>query len=246
VLRRRLGPTRRLHLPRLAWWPSIALLSACALFGRPQSSYPLDARAVTRTVNVEALETALESWRLPRKAETLRGLRLLYDIRTPAKPALAVTRSIVRANPRLDSLDALVLATRAIGAARSEGLDYGFFCAILLQESVFDPRALSRAGAVGIAQFTLDTADAVGVDPFDWRDAMRGSAALLGDYLRAYDGVYDDPYAATLAAYNAGPLAVRRYHGVPPYHETREYIGLVYVRWSRIIRDVTGVIPPPL
>jgi len=214
--------------------------------GPPHSSYPLGRAAVTRTVNVGLLETALESWRLPPKSETLRGLRLLYDIRTPAKPALAVTRSIVRANPRLDPFDALVFATHAIEVARSESLDYEFFCSILMQESLFDPRALSRAGAVGIAQFTLETADSVGVDPFDWRDAMRGSAALLGDYFRAYAGVYGDPYAATLAAYNAGPLAVRRYSGVPPYRETREYIGLVYVRWSRLVRDVTGVVRPPL
>jgi soluble lytic murein transglycosylase-like protein len=196
-------------------------------------------------VNVDSLETALGSWRLPRKAESLRGLRLLYDIRTPAKPALAVTRSIVRANSRLEPFDALVLATHAIRVARKEGLDPAFFCATLLQESLFDPRALSSAGAVGIAQFTLETADAFGVDPFDWRAAMRGSAALLGDYLRAYDRVYDDPFAVTLAAYNAGPLAVRHYHGVPHYRETHDYITLVYIRWSRIVRDETGVVAPP-
>jgi soluble lytic murein transglycosylase-like protein len=168
-------------------------------------------------------------------------MRLLYDSRVPAKPALAVTRSILRSNPRLDPLDALIMATHAIGVARARGLDYGFFCATLLQESGFDPWALSSAGAVGIGQFTLETADAYGVDPFDWRDAMRGSAALLGSYLHDYDGRYADPYAATLAAYNAGPGAVAHYHGVPPYNETRTYIADVYDRWSRIVRDVTGV-----
>lgn len=187
----------------------------------------------------------MTSWRLPRAARALRGLRLLYDAPVPARPALAVTRSIVRSNARLDPFDALVLATRAISAARGEGLDYGFFCATLLQESAFDPRALSGAGAVGIAQFTLDTAAAYGVDPYDWEDAMRGSASLLGSYLRAYDGRYPDPYAATLAAYNAGPGAVERYKGVPPYRETKEYVGLVYLRWSRIVRDVSGVVAPP-
>ena len=175
----------------------------------------------------------------------MRGLRLLYDVRVPAKPALAVTRSVLRSNPRLDALDALQLATYAIRIARTGGLDYGFFCATLLQESAFDPWALSRSGAVGIAQFTLETADAYGVDPFDWRAAMRGSAELLGAYLRRYDGVYPDPYATTLAAYNAGPNAVRRYGGVPPYAETVQYVGLVYLRWSRIVRDVTGVVQPP-
>lgn len=169
----------------------------------------------------------------------------MYDIRTPVKPVLAVTRSIMRANPRLDPLDALVLATHAMHVARAEGLDPAFFCATLLQESLFDPWAVSRAGAIGIAQFTLDTAGDFGIDPFDWRAAMRGSAALLGEYLRAYRGVYPDPYAVTLAAYNAGPFAVTHYRGVPHYPETRDYITLVYVRWSRIVRDVTGVAAPP-
>ncbi len=112
---------------------------------------------------------------------------------------------------------------------------------MLLQESAFSPDAMSPAGAVGIGQFTLDTAADAGVDPFDWRSAMDGSAALMGGYVREYDGVYPDPYAAALAAYNAGPGTVAYYHGVPPYPETRDYIGDIYDRWARIIRDTTGL-----
>ncbi len=66
---------------------------------------------------------------------------------------------------------------------------------------------------------------------------MEGSAALLGRYVNAYDGLYADPYATALAAYNAGPGTVAYYHGVPPYAETRAYIALVYDRWARILRD---------
>lgn len=105
-----------------------------------------------------------------------------------------------------------------------------------MQESGFDPAAHSAAGAVGIAQFTIDTADAYGIDPFDWRAAMRGSARLLVRYLGRYRA-YADPYAVALAAYNAGPGAVARYGGVPPYAETREYISDIYDRWSRVQRD---------
>ncbi len=136
--------------------------------------------------------------------------------------------------------DALTLASAAVVAAERHGLDPGFFAAVLLQESSFDPRALSPAGAVGIAQFTLDTAGDEGVDPFDWQDAIDGSARLLGRYVAAYDGVYPDPYAAALAAYDAGPGAVASYKGVPPYAETREYVDLIYDRWSRLVRDLTG------
>jgi hypothetical protein len=189
---------------------------------------------------LDYLENTVLSWRVPLPAENFRGLRLLYDLSPPLRPNLAVVHSIVRSNPRLDPFDALVMATNAVSAAGRHSLDYGFFCATLLQESGFAPDAASSAGAVGIAQFTLGTADGEGVDPFDWRDAIRGSAGLLGGYVAAYDGVYGDPYAAALAAYNAGPGSVAYYHGVPPYAETREYVGYVYDRWARIVRNATG------
>jgi soluble lytic murein transglycosylase-like protein len=191
-------------------------------------------------VQLRAVDDAALSWHIPPPVESIRGARLLSDTPVPASRLLAVTRSILRANRRLSALDALVLAAAADRRARAEGIDPRFFCAMLLQESAFAPDALSGAGAAGIGQFTFETADAYGVDPFDPRDAMRGSAALLARYLRAYDGVYPDPYAAALAAYNAGPAAVARYRGIPPYPETREYIGDVYDRWGRILRDEHG------
>ena len=164
-------------------------------------------------------------------------MRLLYDTPLWGGPTLGVVRSIVRSNHRLAPFDALVFATAAVRIARSHRLDYGFFCATLLQESAFDPDARSSAGAVGIGQFTMATASDYGIDPFDWRDAMEGSASLLGRYVRAYDGVYPDPYAAALAAYNAGPGTVAYYKGIPPYPETRAYIVDIEDRWSRIVRD---------
>jgi soluble lytic murein transglycosylase-like protein len=186
------------------------------------------------------LEDRALSYHIPLRAAEFRGLRLLYDTPLSARPTLAVVRSIVRANHRLDPFDALVFATAAVALAGEHRLDYGFFCATLLQESAFAPGALSSAGAVGIAQFTLPTAADYGVDPFDWRDAMAGSAALLGRYVNAYDGLYPDPYAAALAAYDAGPGTVAYYKGVPPYAETRAYIGDIYDRWARILRDAGG------
>ncbi|MBV8353938.1 MAG: lytic transglycosylase domain-containing protein, partial [Candidatus Eremiobacteraeota bacterium] len=132
-------------------------------------------------------------------------------------------------------------ATIATLHARATGLDPSFFCATLLQESGFDPFAVSSAGALGIAQFTLDTADAFGVEPLDPPSALAGSARLLSDYVRHYRARPDaDPYALALAAYNAGPLAVERYNGVPPYHETRAYIGDILDRLGRITLDELG------
>jgi len=199
------------------------------------ATYPSD-----DTVRLEALEDRTQSWRVPLAARDLRGLRLLYDTPVPGGPTLSVLRSAVRANHRLDPFDALVFVTHAVGLARDHHLPYEFISATLLQESGFNPEAMSAAGAIGIAQFTLETADVEGVDPFDWADAMRGSTELLGRYVRAYDGRFPDPYAATMAAYNAGPGVVERYRGVPPYRETLDYIGDIYDRWSRIDRDATG------
>lgn len=179
-------------------------------------------------------------WRIGPHTNDLRGLRLLFD--TPDRSiVLAIVRSAVRANHRLEPFDALVLTSQAIADARARGLDPGFFAAVLLQESGFDPQAFSGAGAVGIGQFTLDTAADLGIDPFDWRDAMAGSSTLIGRYVARYDGVYADPYATALAAYNAGPGTVTYYHGVPPYAETREYVADIYDRWARIERDATGL-----
>jgi len=111
---------------------------------------------------------------------------------------------------------------------------------MLLQESAYDPQALSSAGAIGVAQFMPETAAGVGVDPYDPLDSIAGAAALLGGYAADYAARYNDPYVAALAAYNAGPLAVEEYRGVPPYAETREYIALIYERWARIISYERG------
>jgi soluble lytic murein transglycosylase-like protein len=168
-----------------------------------------------------------------------RGARLLADAPRPASAAVALTKSIIRSNPRLSPLDALRLAILSERSARRFGLNQDFFGATILQESGFDPFAISSAGALGIAQFMLETADAVAIDPLDPRDALAGSAQLLATYVARYRlrFVHADPYALALAAYNAGPLAVSHYEGVPPYPETRDYIGDIYERIARIVSD---------
>jgi soluble lytic murein transglycosylase-like protein len=199
---------------------------------------------VAVTARLPRLEAYAQSWHVPPPAQSLRGMRLVADAPEPTEAAAAVTRAIVRSNLELGPMDALSLASHALEVARGQDLNGLFFCATLLQESGFSPDALSPAGAVGIAQFTLDTANSYGVDPFDWQDAMRGSAALLASYVRQYDGLYPDPYAAALAAYDAGPGAVETYHGIPPYAETREYIADIYLRWSRMAIDSGGALGP--
>jgi len=152
--------------------------------------------------------------------------------------AAATVRNILRTNPRLDPIDAVFLAQATLVAARRHRIAAGFLAATLLQESAYDPGAISSAGAVGIGQFTIGTADAFAVDPWEPSAAIDGTARVLAGYLLEYRAAgAPDPYAWALAAYNAGPLAVAHYGGVPPYPETREYISDIYERWSRIVRD---------
>lgn len=181
-----------------------------------------------------ALNIAL-SWPSPADVDALKGAVLIRDGPPLSQPDLAITRAILRTNPRLVQADALLFAGATVSAARANSLPPEFLAAALLQESAYDPQALSSAGALGIAQFMPETAAEAGVDPYDPFASIDGAATLLGGYAAAYRDRYPDAYSAALAAYNAGPLAVAQYRGVPPYPETREYVALIFDRWARIV-----------
>lgn len=108
-------------------------------------------------------------------------------------------------------------------AAAAHGVPPALLAALLRAESGFDPRAVSPAGAQGIAQFMPATARGVGLrDPFDPAQAIPAAARLLAGHMRALGSA---PLA--LAAYNAGPGAVARHGGIPPYRETQAYVARV-------------------
>lgn len=108
-------------------------------------------------------------------------------------------------------------------AKRCKAVPARVLAAQLASESSWDPRAVSPAGAQGIAQFMPGTARGMGVrDPFDPAQAIPGSARLIASGIREFGSV---PLA--LAAYNAGGGAVRRYGGIPPYAETQAYVARV-------------------
>jgi len=86
-------------------------------------------------------------------------------------------------------------------------------------ESGFNPRAVSRAGALGLMQIMPSTARGLNVDPLDPAQAVDGAARLLASHLDRFGTV-----ELALAAYNAGPNAVARHGGIPPYSETRTYV----------------------
>lgn len=187
-------------------------------------------------VRIDVLRDAALSWHIPAAAPLTRGARMYMDAPLRSGQLSATVRSIMRTNPRLSGFDALVLAEHTLHAARANGIDPGFLAATLLEESAYDPDAVSWAGAIGIGQFMIGTADDYGINPFEPEAAIDATARLLAGYLERYRGA-PDPFALALAAYNAGPAAVEKYDGVPPYAETIEYIADIRERWSRIVRD---------
>ncbi len=105
-------------------------------------------------------------------------------------------------------------------AGAKHGVDAALLAAVAKAESGFNPRAVSHAGAQGLMQLMPSTAKGLGVDAFDPTQAVDGSARLLRSLLTRFGGRVDH----ALAGYNAGPGAVQRYGGIPPYAETQSYV----------------------
>lgn len=125
-----------------------------------------------------------------------------------------------------DGSDVVALAT---AAARRHKLDPDLVLALVQVESGFKPRAVSPKGAQGLTQLMPATARELGVkDAFDPAQNIDGGARYLSKMLARYGG----DVMRALAAYNAGPGAVDRHRGVPPFRETRQYVRRVLERYS--------------
>jgi len=115
-------------------------------------------------------------------------------------------------------------------AAASEGVDPALLASVAWTESGFRADARSGAGAVGLMQLMPATAAGLGVDPLDPAQALAGGGRYLRTQLDRFGGQAD----LALAAYNAGPTAVRKYGGIPPYQETQNYVSRVLDRYRQL------------
>jgi hypothetical protein len=115
-------------------------------------------------------------------------------------------------------------------AGAKHNIDEDLLASVVRAESGGHVRAVSRTGARGLMQLMPGTASEMGVD-----DAFRPEQNISGGtaYLDSLLTRYHDNVALALAAYNAGPGAVDKYHGVPPYRETREYVARVIREFNR-------------
>ena len=140
-----------------------------------------------------------------------------------------VLRGGVRCVPRADRGQ---YDTYFHAAAKDTGVDVHLLKAVARVESGFDPRAVSKAGAKGLMQLMPATARHLGVtDVFDPAESIRAGASYLAGLLNRFHG----DLVRALAAYNAGPAAVARHDGLPPFAETRAYVRRVFeIYWDAL------------
>lgn len=113
----------------------------------------------------------------------------------------------------------------ARNAARRHGIPEDLFLRLVQQESGWNPRAVSHKGAIGLAQLMPATAQHLRVNPADPAENLDGGARYLAAQYRKFG-----TWQLALAAYNAGPGAVLKYGGVPPYRETMDYVKVIWGR----------------
>lgn len=136
------------------------------------------------------------------------------------KKASEVARSVMSAH---ENTVGGTLQSFMDNAAKKYNIDSRLLSAVAEVESGLNPDAISGAGAIGVMQLMPDTAAALGVNPYDTKQNIEGGAKYLRQMLDTFGG----DVSKALAAYNAGPNAVKSYGGIPPYAETQNYVSNV-------------------
>lgn len=143
------------------------------------------------------------------------------------KPAKVETPSKLAEEPRTERKYTGKYRGRYVDMARKvarlHGVPEDLFLRLVQQESGWKSKARSHKGAIGLAQLMPFTAKELGVNPYDPYENLEGGARYLSQQYRTFGS-----WRLALAAYNAGPGAVRKYNGVPPFRETRNYVKVIW------------------
>ncbi len=155
----------------------------------------------------------------------------------PELPAAETAPVPVAKNAPVTALTKSEMHQMLAHAGTEHNIDEDLLASVVRAESGGQVRAVSRAGAQGLMQLMPGTATELGVkDAFEPEENISGGTTYLDALLTRYH----DNLALALAAYNAGPAAVDRYHGVPPYRETRAYVARVIREFNR--RKLAGAV----
>jgi soluble lytic murein transglycosylase-like protein len=127
------------------------------------------------------------------------------------------------------SVDRGAVVAAIEGASEKSQISPALLRAVAWQESRLRQRAVSPKGARGVMQLTAATARTLGVDPANLGANVDGGSAYLAELLREFNG----DIVLALAAYDAGPAAVKRWRGIPPYRETRAYVASILDKMAR-------------
>lgn len=148
---------------------------------------------------------------------------------------------IKKENRRLSNAKAVDIAEAILGFSVYYGVDARLIVALIICESSFNPNDVSHTGAVGLGQLMPGTARELGVtNAYDTDQNLYGTVKLLRQHLDKYSSQKGETFEAivlALAAYNAGPGAVKKHGGVPPYRETQNYVRKVMATYKRLIGD---------
>jgi transglycosylase-like protein with SLT domain len=222
---------RRLHTGRFV---TIAVVAALSIFGvhadaaervtlRNGFVLRCDHHALVDG-HVRLYLSAGEDSYIDRSPEEIASFEQVPD---PPEAAAPVAPQATNRTAKLTQVDLREMLVRA-GSAHN--LDVDLLASVVKAESGGNAGAVSHAGAKGLMQLMPDTAAGLGVqDSFQPEQNVRGGSTYLDSLLTRYH----DNLALALAAYNAGPDAVDKYHGIPPYSETRAYVARVIHEFNR-------------